>query len=132
MWCHSSSKGKGKCKQGDGSSSSLQTQSGTSASLFALIVSFPFIFIYTCSFEFIAMFYLIYVLFLFPGHSGHSAVTGAALHICTARSSTQLSCSRWLGRPRRRLSRSKMSCHPRLMMTRRVHHRGEASSRNSR
>jgi hypothetical protein len=36
---------------------------------------FPFIFIYTCSFEFIVMFYLIFVLFAW--HSGLSAVIGA-------------------------------------------------------
>jgi hypothetical protein len=78
MWRHSSSKAKGKRKQDEGSSSSSQVQSDTSASLFAIIVSFPFIFIYTFSFEFTIMFYLVYVMFLFVGHSGLSVVTGAA------------------------------------------------------
>jgi hypothetical protein len=34
-----------------------------------VIVSFHFISIYTCSFEFIVMFYLIYVMLLFAGHN---------------------------------------------------------------
>jgi hypothetical protein len=69
-----SSKGKGKHKQGKSSSSS-QAWSDMSAPLFVVIVSFHFIYT-TCSFDFIVMFYLIYALFLFVGHSGLSAVTG--------------------------------------------------------
>jgi hypothetical protein len=77
MVCHISSKlkGKGKHKHGEGSSSSSQAQSDMSAFLFTVIVSFPSIFIYTCSFEFIVIFYLTYVMFLLAGHSGLSAVT---------------------------------------------------------
>jgi hypothetical protein len=40
----------------EGSSSSSQARSDTPSSLFAIIVSFYFTFIYTCSFEFIVMF----------------------------------------------------------------------------
>jgi hypothetical protein len=116
-----------------------------SDSLFAIIVSFPFIFIYTCSFEFIVIFYLIYVMFLFVGHSDRSSF----LRCCTARSSTRLLRSRWLERPSRRLPRRRLTWsrspprstrpvrrllrsrrdrHPRTMM-RRVPSRGETSSR---
>jgi uncharacterized membrane protein YgcG len=63
--------------QGEGSFSSSQAQSDMFASLFAVIVSFHFTFIYTCSFEFIVMFYLIYVMFLFAEHNGLSAAIGA-------------------------------------------------------
>jgi hypothetical protein len=77
MWRHTLSKGKGKSKQDEGPSSSSQAQSDTLASLFAVIVSFPFIFIYTCSFEFIVMFYLIYVMHLFAGHNRLSIATRA-------------------------------------------------------
>jgi hypothetical protein len=69
-------KGKGKRKQGEGSSSSLQAQLDKSTSLFVVIVSFPFIFNYTCSFQFIVMFYLTYVRFLHVGHNGISAAIG--------------------------------------------------------
>jgi uncharacterized membrane protein YgcG len=69
---------KGKRKQSEGSSSSLQAQSNMSASLFAVIVSFHFIFIYTCSYQFIVMFYVTCLMFLLAGHSGLSAVIGAA------------------------------------------------------
>jgi hypothetical protein len=48
------------------------------ASLFVVIVSFPFFFSYTCSFEFIVTFYLTYVMFLFVGHSGLAVVTRVA------------------------------------------------------
>jgi hypothetical protein len=47
-------------------------------SLFAVIVSFPFIFIYTWSYEFIVMFYLTCLIFLLAGRIGLSAVTGVA------------------------------------------------------
>jgi hypothetical protein len=77
MWRHISSKAKGKCKQGKSSSSSSHAWPDTSAYLFAVIVSFHFIFIYTCLFEFIVMFYLIYVMFLFAKHNGFSTTTGA-------------------------------------------------------
>jgi hypothetical protein len=40
---------------------------------------FNFIFIYTCSFIFIIMFYLIYFMFLFTGHNVLSTATGAAV-----------------------------------------------------
>jgi hypothetical protein len=78
MLCHISSKlkGKGKHKHGEGSSSSSQAQSDMSAFLFTVIVSFPSIFIYTCSFEFIVIFYLTYVMFLLAGHNGLLAATG--------------------------------------------------------
>jgi hypothetical protein len=45
--------------------------------LFAVIISFHFTFIYTCSFQFIVMFYLIYGMFLFAGQRDLSVVTGA-------------------------------------------------------
>jgi nitrate reductase NapE component len=63
---------------GGGSSSSSQAQSDMSALLFVVIVSFPFIFVYTCSYQFIVMFYLACLLFLLAGHSGLSAAIGAA------------------------------------------------------
>jgi hypothetical protein len=71
LWC----KLKGKHKQGDGFSSSSQVQSNTSSFLCAVIASFPFIFIYTCSFQFIVIFYLIYVMFLLTRHNGLSTAT---------------------------------------------------------
>jgi hypothetical protein len=78
MFHHLSSKMKGKHKQGKGSSSSSHAQLGTPASLFTLIVSFPFIFIYTCSYQFIVMFYLTCLMFLLAGHNGFSTATEAA------------------------------------------------------
>jgi hypothetical protein len=44
--------------------------------LFTIIVQFPFIFIYTCSIQFIVIFYLTYVMFLLTGHRGLSAAIG--------------------------------------------------------
>jgi hypothetical protein len=57
-------KGKGKHKKSEGSSSSSQAQSDMSASLFAVIVSFPLVFIYTRSYQFIVMFYVACLMFL--------------------------------------------------------------------
>jgi hypothetical protein len=80
MFHHISSKIKGnmKHKQCGGSSYSSQAQSDTFASLFEVIVLFPFIFIYTCSYQFIVMFYLTCLIFLLAGHSGLSTAIGAA------------------------------------------------------
>jgi hypothetical protein len=80
MFRHLSSKMKGKWKhwQGKGSSSSSQAQPNTYASLFAVIVSFPLIFIYTFSYQFIVIFYLTCLIFLLAGHNGLSIVIGAA------------------------------------------------------
>jgi hypothetical protein len=73
MWHHISSQVKGKHKQGESSSSSSQARSDTSAYLFVVIESFHFIsfsFSFTLDhFEFIVIFYLIYVIFLFAGHN---------------------------------------------------------------
>jgi hypothetical protein len=71
-------KGNGKRKQGEGSSSSLQALSDTPASLFVVIVSIPFIFICSCSDQFIVMFYLTCLMVLLARHSGHLTAIGAA------------------------------------------------------
>jgi hypothetical protein len=72
MWRHISPQAKGKHKQCESSSSSSQAWLDTSASLFAVIESFYFIFIYTCSFEFIVM-------FLFAGHNDKSSFLGCCM-----------------------------------------------------
>jgi hypothetical protein len=88
---HISSKAKGKHKQGESSSSWAGTVRHVC-------------FIYTCTFEFVDMFYLIHDMFLFAGHNGLSALTGASyLGCCMVRSSTRLPSSKWLERPSCRL-----------------------------
>jgi hypothetical protein len=145
MWHHLTSKAKGKRKRGESSSSSSQAQSDTPTSLFAVIVSFPFIFIYTCSFEFIVMFYFIYVFFIYRAQQPLGSDMSKFLGCYTVRSSSQLQRSRWPERRRltwrssplrstrhaRRLPRSRTSHRLRTMVRRRVHRRGEASSRSS-
>jgi hypothetical protein len=128
MLCHISSKLKRekKHKQGEGSSSSSQAQSDTPASLFVIILSFPFIFICTCSFEFIVMFYLTYVMFLLVGHSCLSVATGVASWVLHDPEEVGEEAHVEEATPR-----SRAGHHPRMIVTWRVHHRGETNSRRS-
>jgi hypothetical protein len=102
------------------------------ASLFVIIVLFPFIFIYTCSFEFIVMSYLIYVMFLFVGHNDLSAMTGAvscgATRLGEAEEEAHVEqVTPRSTRPMRSLSRSRTG-HRSGMVMRRVHRRGRPTA----
>jgi hypothetical protein len=129
MFYHISSKlkGKGKSNKGEGSSFSSQAQSDTSASFFVVIVSLPFIFIYTCSFEFIV--------FTCRAQRPLGSDRSRFFGCCMARSSTRLRCSTWPKRRRltwrRRLTQRRTSCPWMTVRRRRVHHREETSSSRS-
>jgi hypothetical protein len=77
MFCHLTTKmkGKGKHKQGV---FLLAVTVGHVTSLFVVIVSFPFIFLYTQSYQFIVMFYLTCLIFLLIGHISLLVAIGVA------------------------------------------------------